>query len=240
MESDKFINISDDWRNVNLYVIRTCIWNAVQKCAPAFTGHLLDVGCGCKPYRSYLLDNKHIDQYTGLDIATALVYDNAVVPDFTWDGVTMPFEDNSFDTIMATEVLEHCPDAHRIINEMKRVVKPGGLIFFTVPFLWNLHEVPHDEFRYTPFALRRIFNECELEKVELFAHGAWHTSMAQMIGMWVEATKRGSKRRRWAKLLFPVIKWLMKKDKYKHSTEFTEGMMINGIYGMVRKKSGSS
>lgn len=239
MKPDKFINIADHWHNVHLYVIRTCIWNAVQKTAPSFSGHLLDVGCGSKPYRNFLLEKKYITQYTGLDIATALVYENGVGPDITWDGITMPFDDNSFDTIMATEVLEHCPDAHRIINEMKRVLKPGGLLFFTVPFIWNLHEVPHDEYRYTPFALQRIFKECDLEKTELFAHGGWHMSMAQMMGMWVDATKRGNKRRRWAKLLYPVIKWLMKKDGDKHSTEFTEGKMPNGIYGTARKKGGT-
>jgi SAM-dependent methyltransferase len=136
---------------------------------------------------------------------------------------------------MATEVLEHCPDPNRVINEMKRVLKPGGLLFFTVPFLWNLHEVPHDEYRYTPFALQRIFKECGMEEIELYAHGGWNMSMAQMIGMWVVATKRGARRRRWAKLLNPVIKKLMKKDARQQPIPFTDGVMVNGIYGMVRK-----
>ena len=217
--------------------MRTCIWKAVQACAPKFSGHLLDVGCGCKPYRQFLLDNKYITVYTGLDIETAIVYDKEVRPDFTWDGNVMPFKDHSFDTLMATEVLEHCPDPPRIINEMKRVLKPGGLLFFTVPFLWNLHEAPHDEYRFTPFALQRIFKECDMDEIELFAHGGWDMSMAQMIGMWVTATKRGGKRRRWAKLLNPVIKKLMRKDATQRPINFTDGMMVNGIYGMARKRS---
>jgi SAM-dependent methyltransferase len=164
------------------------------------------------------------------------VYDDTVKPDYTWDGLNMPFGDNSFNTLMATEVLEHCPDPMQVINEMKRVLKPGGLLFFTVPFLWNLHEVPHDEYRYTPFSLQRIFKECGMEEIELFAHGGWNMSMAQMIGMWVTATKRGARRRRWAKLLNPVIKRLMKKDMQQQPVSFEDGMMINGMYGMVRKK----
>lgn len=103
----------------------------------------------------------------------------------------MPFEDNSFDSMMATEVLEHCPDPLLIVQEMKRVLKPGGVLFFTVPFLWNLHEVPHDHYRYTPFALERIFRNCGMQ-LELHAHGGWNTSMAQMIGMWIVATKKES------------------------------------------------
>lgn len=219
-----------------MYVMRTCIWKAVQACAPKFKGHLLDVGCGRKPYRRFLLDNNYISEYTGLDIESAIVYEDDIKPDFIWDGKTMPFKDNSFDTLMATEVLEHCPDPKLIIYEMKRVMKPGGLIFFTVPFLWNLHEVPHDEYRYTPFALQRLFKECGLEEIELFAHGGWNMSMAQMIGMWVVATKRGKKRNRWAFILNPIVKKLMKKDLQQHPVQFTDGMMINGMYGMVRKK----
>jgi SAM-dependent methyltransferase len=233
---DNFTDIPQTWDNISVYVIRTCIWKAVQACAPKFSGHLLDVGCGRKPYRQFLLDNKYINEYTGLDIDTAIVYEDGIKPDFTWEGTVMPFKDNSFDTLMATEVLEHCPDPQRIVNEMKRVLKPGGLIFFTVPFLWNLHEVPHDEYRYTPFALKRIFNECGIEEIEMFAHGGWNMSMAQMIGMWVVATKRGGRRRRWAKLMNPVIKRLMKKDAKQQPIPFSDGMMVNGIYGMARKK----
>lgn len=164
------------------------------------------MGFSRKPYRQFLLDNKYISEYTGFDIETAIVYEDAIKPDFTWDGHVIPFGDNSFDTVMANEVLEHCTDAHRIINEMKRVLKRGGLTFFTVPFLWNLYEVSHDEFCYTPFALQRIFKECGLKEIELYAHGGWNMSMAQMLGMWVVATKRGTRRRRWAKWLTPVIK----------------------------------
>ncbi len=235
MKPNNFTDIPQTWDNISMYVIRTCIWKAVQVCAPKFSGHLLDVGCGSKPYRKFLLDNKYINQYTGLDIYTAIVYDDNVKPDYTWDGTTMPFSDNSFDTLMATEVLEHCPDPHLVINEMKRVLKPGGLIFFTVPFLWNLHEVPHDEYRYTPFALQRILKECGMNEIELFAHGGWNMSMAQMIGMWVVATKRGARRKRWAKLLNPFIKRLMRKDAKQQPVLFTDGMMVNGIYGMARK-----
>jgi ubiquinone/menaquinone biosynthesis C-methylase UbiE len=236
MKPDNFTDIPQTWDNISMYVMRSCIWKAVQACAPKLSGHLLDVGCGRKPYRQFLLDNKYITQYTGLDIETAIVYDDSVKPDYTWDGHNMPFDDNSFNTLMATEVLEHCPDPKQVINEMKRVLKPGGLLFFTVPFLWNLHEVPHDEYRYTPFALQRIFKECGMEEIELFAHGGWNMSMAQMIGMWVTATKRGARRRRWAKLLNPVIKRLMKKDMQQQPVSFEDGMMINGMYGMVRKK----
>lgn len=237
MQPDNFTNIPQTPDNISMYVIRTCIWNAVQTCAPSFSGHLLDVGCGRMPYKKFLLDNKYISQYTGLDIETALVYEEGVKPDYTWNGITMPFADNSFDTLMATEVLEHCPDPVRIVNEMKRVMKPGGLLFFTVPFLWYLHEVPHDEYRYTPFALQRIFTDCEMEEVKITAHGGWDMAMAQMLGLWIAFTKRGKNQKRWSRFLNPFIKKLMKKDMAAKPVEFTNGTMINGLYGTARKKT---
>ncbi|MCX6318197.1 MAG: class I SAM-dependent methyltransferase [Bacteroidetes bacterium] len=235
MKPDNFTDIPKTWDNMSMYVIRSSIWKAVQACASKFSGHLLDVGCGRKPYRQYLLENKFIERYSGLDIESAIVYEEHVKPEYTWDGVTMPFADNSFDTLMATEVLEHCPDPHVTILEMKRVLKPGGLLFFTVPFLWNLHEVPHDEYRYTPFALERIFKECGMVDIEINAHGGWDMAMAQMIGMWVTATQFGKKRKRWGKLLNPVMKWLLKRDVKNHPIKFTDGMMINGLYGLAKK-----
>lgn len=236
MKADNFTNIPQTWDNVDMYVVRTCIWNALQACAPKFSGHLLDVGCGKKPYKEFLLSNQYINQYTGIDIEAAIVYEEGIKPELTWDGISMPVTDNSFDTVMATEVLEHCPNPHIIIHEINRVLKPGGVFFFTVPFLWNLHEVPHDEFRYTPFSLKRILTECGMEDVEIYAHGGWNTSFAQMIGMWIVATKRGSKRKRWAKLLNPFMKRLIKNDPHKMTDAFTDGLMINGLFGMAKKK----
>ena len=64
MKPDNFTDIPQSWDNISMYVIRTCIWNAVQACAPKFSGHLLDVGCGRKPYRQFLLDNKYITEGT--------------------------------------------------------------------------------------------------------------------------------------------------------------------------------
>lgn len=235
-QPDNFTEIPQTWDNMSTYVIRTCIWNAVQASAPRFSGHLLDVGCGRMPYKKFLLDNQFITGYTGLDIDTALVYEEGVQPDFTWDGISMPFPDNHFDTLMATEVLEHCPDPGRILDEMRRVLKPGGLLFFTVPFLWYLHEVPHDEYRYTPFALQRLLEDSGMEEIQLRAHGGWDMAMAQMLGLWIAFTKRGKSQKRWGKLLNPFIRRLMKKDRAKPPAEFTNGTMINGLYGTARKK----
>ncbi len=234
-ESNNFINTTFKKSNADLYLVRKSIFEALQKNLVHFTGHLLDIGCGKMPYKDYIFQNSSITSYTGLDIATALEYSSTVKPDFTWDGITMPFADEQYDTAFGTEVLEHCPQPGIILKEVNRVLKPGGAFFFTVPFLWPLHETPHDEFRYTPFALERILKESGFRDIDLSATGGWHASMAQMLGLWIRrAPMTPGKRNIIAKVLNPIIKKLIKINRYE-TVEFKSGQMITGLSGIAYK-----
>jgi SAM-dependent methyltransferase len=99
-------------------------------------------------------------------------------------------QNNVIDCALATEVFEHCPEPETNMREIQRVLRPGGLLFFTVPFLWPLHTVPYDEYRYTPFALERHLRNAGFEQIKLKAMGGWNLSMAQMLVLWA--------RRRWS------------------------------------------
>jgi SAM-dependent methyltransferase len=171
-----------------------------------------------------------------LDIDSAIEYDKSSRPDVTWDGSSMPFEDDQFDAAFATEVLEHCPEPEIVLSEVSRVLKPGGLFFFTVPFLWNLHEVPHDEYRYTPFSLRRHLERSGFTDIAIYATGGWHAAFAQMMGLWV----RRSGISRYLKLplsylFLPAMKLLLYFDRQK-KVNFEERDMITGLYGTARSE----
>ena len=196
MEFDDFINIEYSKANLDKYYIRHSIINSLNNNLGKFNGNLLDIGCGKMPYKNYILRNSSVTKYIGLDIENALEYHASSKPDFTWDGITMPFENNHFETAFGTEVLEHCPKPDIILSEVNRVLKPGGTFFFTVPFLWPLHEVPHDEFRYTPFSLKRLLEENGFNNVNIKALGGWHASMAQMLGLWVRRAPLTNRRRK--------------------------------------------
>jgi SAM-dependent methyltransferase len=81
------------------------------------------------------------------------------------DATVMPFPDASFDRVIAAEVLEHILDDQRAMNEVARVLKPGGLAAVTVPswlperICWALSEDYHD----TPGGHVRIYTRVELE-----------------------------------------------------------------------------
>ena len=100
-----FTRISFDQNNLDRYLIRKFIKEALDNNLFAFYGEFLDIGCGKMPYKDYLLARTDIKKYTGLDIENALVYESQITPDVYWDGVKMPFEGSTFDSCMATEVL---------------------------------------------------------------------------------------------------------------------------------------
>ena len=233
--SSSFINSTPQFSNIDTYVIRMAIFRALQAEVSKFSGKFLDIGCGKMPYRSHILQYSSITEYVGLDIETARVYDKMVKPDLTWDGVKIPLEEESFESAMATEVLEHCPEPEVVLKEVYRILKQDGIFFFTVPFLWNLHEVPNDEYRYTPFSLQRHLQNAGFKDIQMRATGGWHAAMAQMLGLWI---KRSGLKNRKGKLLYylskPIIKQLLKKDQIPKV--FKEGQMITGLTGIAYKR----
>jgi len=232
---ENFINLKCTLNTLDVFFIRTSIFKAIKENVTSFEGNLLDIGCGKMPYRDFINKNSDITEYIGLDIDSALVYDKNIRPDFTWDGITMPFENNTFDNAFGTEVLEHCPEPEIVLKEVYRVLKKDGKFFFTVPFLWNLHEVPNDNYRYTPFSLKRHLENAGFNDITIKATGGWHASMAQMLGLWVRRSPMPKSQRNFlSRLLKPVISYLIRKDE-SSNIRFIEGQMITGLYGIAKK-----
>jgi len=231
-----FIDVECNTSNLDVFHIRSSIFRALQDALPLFNGRLLDIGCGKMPYKKHILEHSAVQDYVGLDIENALEYAQDVKADVLWDGKTMPLESSSFDCAFGTEVLEHCPEPEVVLKEVCRVLKPSGVFFFTVPFLWNLHEVPNDEYRYTPFSLTRHLEHSGFTEIELKATGGWHASMAVMLGLWVRRSPINARKKDILSTgLKPIIKYLIKKDKANVVT-FRDGQMITGITGTAKKK----
>jgi SAM-dependent methyltransferase len=133
-------------------------------------GALLEVGCGAQPYRHLVPANC---QYTGLDWEQAGELFEYHIPDTVYyDGGLFPFEDDSFDNLFHTEVLEHVYLSGQFLTECRRVLKPSGAMFFTVPFQARYHYKPHDFFRYTPAALERMLGEAGFRQIEIRPRGS--------------------------------------------------------------------
>jgi SAM-dependent methyltransferase len=81
-------------------------------------------------------------------------YDTRAVIDRNDDIEDLKFPDASFDAAVCWSVLEHVPHPQAAIAELRRVLKPGGLIWVQLPFLFPYHESPQDYWRVTPDGLR--------------------------------------------------------------------------------------
>jgi SAM-dependent methyltransferase len=133
------------------YLARAGLARAMREYAPLLGGRLLDVGCGSKPYAELFV----VDEYIGLDIDDQRTRALGAA-DYYYSGHDFPFESATFDSIICNQVLEHVFNPVEFIAEMNRVLKPGGAILLTIPFVWDEHEQPRDYARYSSFGLRSL------------------------------------------------------------------------------------
>jgi SAM-dependent methyltransferase len=212
--------------------VRSTILSALLETAPQLSGTLLDVGCGYMPYKSLVFKPpSSVTKYVGLDMESTIY---TAKPDLLWDGRRIPLSENAVDCALATEVFEHCPNPEIVMHEAVRVLKPNGLLFFTVPFLWPLHDVPYDQYRYTPFALERHLKNAGFVQITMRALGGWDASLAQMIGLWVRRRPMSVRKRAiLSQFAAPLVRYLSHHDR--RPAKFHESSMITGLVGTARK-----
>lgn len=228
----EFLNPLCTPSTLDTFLVRRSILEALQRRLSNLNGLVLDIGCGYMPYKPLVLaPPSRATKYLGLDIKGE---GYLIKPDLFWDGTRMPLQDNSVDCAIATEVFEHCQTPVILMRESLRVLKPGGLLFFTVPFLWPLHDVPHDHYRYTPFSLERHLLDAGFTKISLEALGGWDKSLAQMIGLWVRRRPISSGKRAILSILaLPIVRWLSRNPEPAEA--FAESCMITGMAGTAIK-----
>jgi SAM-dependent methyltransferase len=137
--------------------------------SPAAKCSLLDLGAGTGPYaplyEQYFAETVSVDvPYSPHDISHI---------DVTASADSLPFESETFDFVLCTEVLEHCREPGTVVTEISRVLKPGGYAFVTTPFMAGLHEVPHDYFRFTRFGLQALAEDADLTVEAIWPKGGY-------------------------------------------------------------------
>lgn len=68
-------------------------------------------------------------------------------------------EDESYEVIFCTGLLEHIPDPQRIIDDFKRILKPGGELVLSASAVFSFHECPDDFFHFTPYSFKLLFKD---------------------------------------------------------------------------------
>lgn len=124
------------------------LWRDLSELLPRFVkGRVLDAGCGGQQYRWFL--ERFGASYFGVD-----KWIDAPAPDARLDVQSLDsIEDASFETVFCSQVLEYVAEPEKAFRECFRVLRPGGALVLSAPFLLGIHDPPHDLFRYSPFGL---------------------------------------------------------------------------------------
>lgn len=155
------------------------------------------------------------------------------------DAQALGIRDAAFDVVLCTEVLEHLPEPQKGIDEMFRVLRPGGTLILTTRFLFPIHDAPHDYFRYTKYGLRHLLRRFEVVELqeETDAVGALAV-LAQRLGMQAETLHWTPLRALWlllAQALRPFSFLITREFGDSRRRMEERGIMTSGYHVACRK-----
>lgn len=166
-------------------------------------GRVLDIGCADRWVETALPPGT---EYIALDYPTTGAGMYGARPDLFGDASCLPLGDATVDTVVMLEVLEHLRHPRQALAEIARVLRPGGRLLMSMPFLYPIHDAPHDYQRLTVHGLVRDIDEAglRLERCEPSLGAAESAGLLACLalgGMGLEALRRRSP----AVVLLPVI-----------------------------------
>ena len=184
---------------------------------------VLDCGAGECQYRPFFARARYV------------AVDNAV-GDHAWDYsqlsvmgdlAALPFADAIFDAAISTVTLEHVRVPALAIAEMRRVLRHPGKVFLAVPQFWELHQAPHDYFRYTRCGTEYLLRQAGFEVERLEATGGYFQVAGKLSIDLLQFVQNGWRRVFWV-LLAPVFGLAIPLacyylDKLDHQRSFTIG-----------------
>jgi SAM-dependent methyltransferase len=160
----------------------------IRRCAATyFSGRLVDIGCGTKPYED--LVSRYITEYIGVEHA-GTPHGNEKV-DIWATAYDIPVPDASFDSALCSCVLEHLEEPELALRECYRILKPGGVAMYEVPFIWHLHEQPRDFFRFSKFGVQYLFEKVGFVVVENRALTGFWGTFGQLFVYYLWRFRRG-------------------------------------------------
>ena len=157
---------------------------------------VLDAGAGEGRFKSYFAHT----EYVGIDFAQG---------DASWDYSKLdaiarleelPFPNLSFDHVVSIVVLEHTPQPWRVIEEFRRVLKPGGMVHVVVPHMWEEHQKPYDFFRFTSSRIRYLMERAGIRIRKIQPVGGFFWQLGRRLMGVLAFTQSG-----WRWLLFPLL-----------------------------------
>jgi hypothetical protein len=200
--------------------IAKCYYEEIKKFAK---GNLLDAGCGKVPlYKMYESKVKNVDCTDWTDGKHV---------DFKSDlNKKIPVKDKSYDTVIATDVIEHLQKPKRFFGECERVMDDKANMILGSPFLYCIHEEPYDYHRYTKYSLKKMCRQAGLKVKKIYAYGGGITSILDLVG------KNFDMGRKINEIYQNTCIWFMSKNIVKKMDEERKSKFPLGYCMVARKK----
>lgn len=195
--------------------------------AHASAGLTLDLGAQSGPYAALF------PRRIGLDLQAAAGVD------VVGDARDLPVRDGVVDLVLCTEMLEHVPEPQRAIDEMWRVLRPGGALVLTTRFLFPIHDAPHDYFRFTKYGLRHLLQRFEIVELQEESDAVGTLAiLVQRLGMQAQTLGRPHLRGIWlvaARMLAPWSFLITEEYGDSGRRRREHGIMTSGYHVACRK-----
>ncbi|MVF11178.1 class I SAM-dependent methyltransferase [Ketobacter sp. MCCC 1A13808] len=130
---------------------------------------VLDIGCADKWIIEHLPATTN---YIGLDYPSTADRLYGTKPTVYGSASALPFENESFDRVVLLDVLEHLKEPAKSLSEIHRTLAYNGTLLLRVPFLYPIHDSPHDYSRLTEYGLTSLTESAGFKLVNLYAIGA--------------------------------------------------------------------
>ncbi|MDB4978584.1 MAG: Methyltransferase type 11 [Candidatus Peribacteria bacterium] len=143
--------------------------------ADSIHGDVLDFGAGKGKQKQFILKQTKAKSYTALDITP---HENI---DIVGDVLDPPLDDESFDTIISNQVIEHVRKPWMMVHHIARILRPKGTVIITAPFFVPYHAHPHDYFRFTEEGLKSLCEDHGLTVSLCTKYGGFWSSVGELV-----------------------------------------------------------
>lgn len=166
-----------------------------------------DIGCGARPFKAPVEALGAV--YTGVDIADGF-YNPALI-DLVGSAYDVPVSAETVDAVISCQVMEHLERPQDALSEARRILKPGGLMFLSFPFLYPMHAAPRDFFRYTEFGMGALLREQNFEILDVRRIGGFWYLCGLWTGLYLQTFDRGLVRKIFlVRALSGLVKWIFR------------------------------